>query len=890
MWNAQFLRQHWKSIAIWPGIALALIFLMWQLVLSGEQEEKEQVREQAYQRAIARTSAYALQIQRSIQQIDQTTQLIQYEWYRNEGNVNLAELQAHGVFPPQAFHVTIADPYGNVISSTLSAKNTANFASHEWFQHHRVNPSSDLYIDHKDTSLRTGQPIVRFSRRLEHPDGGFAGVIWVSVDPPYLTTFYDGKYLAEGEFISLRRASGALLASRTGASKASTPVFYKGSPIFPTDKNIAEEPADKFVDGQSRIVAWQHLAPYPLVAIAALTEKEVYGTYLASVRDTRRLATAATLALLFFGATGARYAARLARRNQWEEETKTIFRLAVDGLREGFYIVRPRNKQVRAVQDFYLIDCNERGAELLGYTKRQIIGWKYGDVHGDESYRCEQDFLLRAMTMPFYEDEWRVPAASRVRAEWVHRKAVRYGAGLAITIRDISDTKAHEQALVTIANADSLTGLPNRHWLNQYMPSAIDHAQHYHVGLAVLFLDLDNFKNINDTLGHAAGDLVLKTAAERLRGLVRHGDHVVRLGGDEFTIILEQVHHTEDVSRIAEQIIAEMGKPFPFGPENISQINASVGISQFPQDGMDSETLLKHADIAMYAAKAAGKACYHFYQPHLSEEIVLRVHKEQAIRQAIERDEFLLYYQPRADTFTGRLCSMEALVRWAHPERGVVSPAEFIDVAEETGLILKIGEQVIVKACRQLAEWRAQGLPLVSISVNVSVPQFGQGRIKELLASCLAQYRIDPALLGVEVTESCMVADDTTVPQEINSLRELGVALLIDDFGTGYSSLSQLQKLDFDLLKVDQAFTRQLDISDEGKAFFKAIVSIGQALDMKIVAEGVENADQLRILQELACHEVQGYYVSRPLPAHDVPALLKKIFLFPSQPKSRSAM
>jgi diguanylate cyclase (GGDEF)-like protein len=890
MGNTQFLRQYWKPLLIWPTVAAMLGVILWMVVLSGLRADRETVRNDAYQKAISRTSAYSQQIARTIQQIDQTTLLVQYQWKKTNGNVDLDELRANGIFPKESFDVTIADQNGAVVTSTIPFNDSVSFADHEWFQRHKLEKLNDLFVDQKDISLRTGKPVVRLSRRLENADGTFAGATWVTVTPPYLTTFYDGKNLGVGEFISLRLKNGPLLATRAGGGKYPYPVFYKQFPSFSESEGITQESGEKFWDNQPRVVAWKYLEPYPLLAISALTEEEIYAGYTAYVQETIKLATAVSILLLLLAALGAGYSARLAWRKQQDEETKSIFRLAVDGAREGFYIVRPTRDGDNSSPDFCLVDCNECGAEMMGKTKEQLIKKKYSELHGDESFICEVDFLKRALESAFYEDELRVPSSSPIKADWIHRKAVRSGSGLAITIRDITDTKEHEQALVTIANVDSLTGLPNRHWLKNYLPSAIDLAKHYHLGLAVLFIDLDNFKNINDTLGHVTGDAVLKSAATRLRSLVRHSDHVVRLGGDEFTIILEQVHRTEDISRIADQAIEELSKPFAVGFADVSHIRASIGISLFPHDGTDGETLLKHADIAMYSAKAAGKGRYHFYQSHLSDRIDLRVSREKAIREAIERDEFVLYYQPRADTFTGRLRSMEALVRWIHPERGFISPVEFIQIAEETGLIIKIGEQVIAKACAQLAEWKAQGLPLVSISINVSVSQFNEGKVKDILASYMTMYRIDPDLLGVEITESCMVAENTAVPEEINSLRSLGVKLLIDDFGTGYSSLSQLQRLDFDLLKIDQAFTRQLDDSEEGKAFFKAIVSMGQALNMEIVAEGVETEEQLRILQELSCNEVQGYYVSRPVSAQDVPAMLKKIFLFPNSSETQSAV
>jgi diguanylate cyclase (GGDEF)-like protein len=881
MQKAEFFRNNIKALLIWPAIAVLLGIVLWGFTLSRLNHEEAVVRENAYQTAKLRTSAYAEQVTRTIERIDQAIMLVKYEWQKTGGAVRLEEYYANGVFPTDLFHVSVANRNGDVVTSTLSLPAPLNFADRDWFQLQKSGRAQGLVVQEREVGPRTGRTIIRFSRRMETADGAFAGVAWVTVEPPFLTTLYEGRQLGKGEFISLRLQNGPVLATKAGGEAGPATIFYKQNPVFVESEGIIKEPGQKFRDNESRIVAWKKLDPYPLVVLSALTDKEVFASYRVTAEDARNFAVTGSLLLLALAMVGTYYSARLAWRNQQDAETKSIFRLAVDGAREGFYMVRPLLDKSDRLIDFQIADCNERGAALMDSTKEQLVNKKYSELYSGEHFKQKFDFFKHGLEAGFYEDEIRNPSSSLFKAAWVHRRLVRSGAGLAMTIRDISETKAHEQALIAIANADALTGLPNRHWLNGYLPSAIEHAKNYHIGLAILFIDLDNFKNINDTLGHAAGDELLKAAAKRLKSLVRAGDHVVRLGGDEFTIVLEQVQKLEDVSHVADLVIQSLSKPFTLDKASGNHVHASIGISLFPQDGDNAQTLLKHADIAMYAAKASGKGRYHFYQSHLSDHIILRVNKEEALRRAIERDEFVLHYQPRVDTFTGRLCSMEALIRWMHPERGLVPPVEFIEVAEDTGLILKIGEQVIAKACAQLAVWKAQGQPLVPISINVSALQFNEGRVKEILASYMKRHNIDPALIGIELTESCMVADSTAVPEQLNAIRALGVKLLVDDFGTGYSSLSQLQRLDVDILKVDRAFTRQLNESDEGKAFFKAIVSMADALGICIVAEGVETAEQLRILQALSCSEIQGYLVSEPVPAADVPALMHKRFLFP---------
>jgi len=323
----------------------------------------------------------------------------------------------------------------------------------------------------------------------------------------------------------------------------------------------------------------------------------------------------------------------------------------------------------------------------------------------------------------------------------VFRRAVRFASGIAFTLRDISDLKAHEQALADIANNDALTLLPNRRWLQGFLPAAIRRAALGNGRLALLFIDLDNFKTVNDTLGHEAGDELLQQASQRIRQAVRVSDHVARLGGDEFTVVLEHIEGDAAVAHVAQSIVDALATPFTLTAGSGNLISASIGISVYPRDGDAAELLLKHADVAMYAAKAAGKGCHHFYQPEMSEALLLRLSRERALRQAVERAEFVVHYQPRVEARSGRLSSFEALVRWRHPERGVVAPGEFIDLAEDTGLVVPIGEWVTREVVAQIARWKGDGEKAVPVSVNVSPLQLRNGQFAELLLAALREFR-----------------------------------------------------------------------------------------------------------------------------------------------------
>jgi diguanylate cyclase (GGDEF)-like protein/PAS domain S-box-containing protein len=877
-----FLRKNVVRLLLWPAAALLLASLLWVQTLSEIEKDGYVVGNSATRQIASLSRGYAEQLRHTVEQIDHITRSLKYDWEDPRIQLDLEARREKGLYPESsAFHVGVVNRYGAPVTAYAGSKDYFNRQEKPYFQFHTENPQQDLLISSPSVSLRTGSSVIHFTRRLDRDDGSFDGVAVVSVEPSYLLSFYDALMLGDEDFISVRRFDGQVLATKIGQNAQAAQIFYRQSPDFPAPNGVWVESGDKFTDGRARLIAWNRLDEYPLVAFAARTEESVYASHHETARKQLGMATAASAFLFLFSMAGVFLSARLAWRKQQAEEVKATYRLAVDAAREGFYMLRPLYDAHGEATDFLVEDCNERAADLGGYTKEQLLGTRLSQLYQGEYAQLNLETLRRALQCGFIEDEVRVPSQSRLKAGWVHRKLVRSGVGLAVTIRDISDAKEHEEALSAMANIDPLTGLPNRHWLTNFLPRAIEQARLADSSLAVLFVDLDDFKNINDTLGHAAGDELLKAAALRLKSLIRASDHVVRLGGDEFTLVLEQVHTLEDVSRVARLIVKALNEPFTLARSSGHLVEASIGISVFPQDGLDGDTLLKHADIAMYAAKTSGKGRYHFYQSQLSDRLVLRINREQALRQAIERDEFVLYYQPRVDTATGRLCSMEALVRWRHPERGIVLPVEFIQVAEDTGLILRLGQMVIQKACAQMAQWKAQRLPLVPVSINVSALQFNDGHVSNMLSSCMAKYEIDPSLIGVELTETCMAGENDTVSAELDDLRGLGVKLLVDDFGTGYSSLSQLQRLNVDVLKVDRAFTVTLCDGNEGKALFKAIVSMADALDICIVAEGVETAEQLDALQALSCDEVQGHYVSRPVPAPEMAALMLKRFLFP---------
>ncbi|QJQ05492.1 EAL domain-containing protein [Undibacterium piscinae] len=422
--------------------------------------------------------------------------------------------------------------------------------------------------------------------------------------------------------------------------------------------------------------------------------------------------------------------------------------------------------------------------------------------------------------------------------------------------------------------------LPNRFWLMNYLQKRIKNIYGSNTVMAMLFVDLDEFRNIKYTFGHVFSDELLYQVGSRLSSLLRPGDYVARLSYGEFAFVLNDIAYTEEVRHMAEQVSVSLSMPFVLSGEQRHSMHASIGISMYPQDAEDGETFLKHADIAMYSARASGKEPYFFYQLHMSEAILEKITIEQHMRYALEKKEFILNYQPRVDSQTGQLRGLEALVRWDHPERGLLAPQYFIPIAETSGLIVQLGEYVIELVCQQLAIWKKHALPLCPVSINVSPRQLHRNDLMARILRHASENGIDPALLEIEVTESCIIEDSVTVKQQLEAFSALGMKLLLDDFGTGYSSLTQLQHYAMDLLKVDRAFTANLENGDKSAALVSAIITMAHALGMKVVAEGVETLAQLHLLQALACDEVQGYLISKPVSAEAIAELMCRPTLF----------
>ena len=440
--------------------------------------------------------------------------------------------------------------------------------------------------------------------------------------------------------------------------------------------------------------------------------------------------------------------------------------------------------------------------------------------------------------------------------------------------RETESELAHAQRVEYLAYHDGLTGLPNRSMFSKLLIQSLLEARRYKRRLAVAFLDLDRFKQINDTLGHEAGDELLREVAARLKTCVRDSDTVARLGGDEFVVLLPDLEDGRYAATVAQKILAVIARPFPLVSQEF-RVTASIGISTYPQDGADEQTLTKNADIAMYQAKAIGKNNFQFYSDTMNAEARHRLTLEAGLRQALERNEFQLYYQAKRDITHGGMTGMEALLRWEHPQLGVVPPAQFIPIAEETGLIVPIGRWVMRTACLQNVAWQQQGLPILTIAVNLTARQFNDEHLLQDVTSILQNTNMDPQLLELEITESLLIRDVKATLRILTGLKALKIRIAVDNFGCGYSSLAALQGFPLDTIKIHPSLIRDITSDTDNSALADAIITIGKRLSLTVVAQGVETREQAEFLRTHACDELQGFYFRRPLPTEQFTQLLR---------------
>jgi diguanylate cyclase (GGDEF)-like protein/PAS domain S-box-containing protein len=547
--------------------------------------------------------------------------------------------------------------------------------------------------------------------------------------------------------------------------------------------------------------------------------------------------------------------------------------------------------------DYTIIAANKAFCGLLEYSEQEIIGQTFVDLTYEEDKEKGREFSgqLFAGSISVFRLEKRYVRKdggivwANITASAIHGKKGNVLYSLA-TIEDLTESKKAAEKIHLLHYYDSLTGLPNRTFHKELMKRAIEHAQRHKEIFALIYIGLDNFQRINDSLGHGSGDLLLKAVADRLTNALRKSDDIARsdehetmnvvsrVGGDEFIVLAHDLNQAQDAAIASRRLLRELSVPYDLGGREVF-ITVSIGIALYPDDGTEVDDLLKNAEKAMRLTKSEGKNNYQFYSGSMNSSVLELLTLESDLHKALERNELVLYYQPKVDAATRTVKGMEALIRWKHPHKGLIPPIQFIPLAETSGLILPIGEFVIRTVCGQVKTWQEAGYQQVNIALNVSGRQFDQQNLIEIVKEALQDTMIDPQCLEFEITESTIMRNPEKAMRILTELKALGIQIAIDDFGTGYSSLSYLKRLPLDFLKIDHSFVKDLVLDPKDQAIVRATIAMAHSLNLKTIAEGVETEEQLHFLQEHGCDEIQGYLFSQPLPAEEIPEILLNGYL-----------
>ena len=600
---------------------------------------------------------------------------------------------------------------------------------------------------------------------------------------------------------------------------------------------------NSFLDDSAQLARWQRVNSYVWVGVSAGL------IFLARAR------------LFSFLGMGARL-----RRQRLDQERLRQAAVVFDCTREGVLV---------SDHNGVIVHVNPALVKITGYAPEEVLGqrpnmFKSGH-HGPEFYQAVFESLEK--TGEWHGEIWNRRKSGEIYPQWQTIRAVRDSKDqithYVAVFSDISAIKNTQSELMRLAHHDPLTDLPNRLLFTDRAEQALAYAQRHKSGCALLMIDLDHFKIINDSMGHNVGDLLLKAVGERLTAVFGKGFTVARLGGDEFAVLVENCTQVAQAAGFAQQVLEVMKGAFIIETHQLF-ISASVGISLYPNDALNAEQLLRNADSALFKAKSAGREGYALYTEELTAHAQHRVEIAGELRRALDQHELRVYYQPVHDLHDSRLVGVEALVRWQHPERGLVPPGEFIPIAERTGLIAEIDAWVMDQACRQMCQWLADGAPLSFIAINVSSRLFARRELYEQVAQVLHTTGLDPAFLELEVTESAVMDDPEVALEQLHRLRELGLRLAIDDFGTGYSSLLRLKRLPVQKLKIDQGFVAGLPWDEDDAAIVRVVIALAKSMGMQVHAEGIEQVEQARFLLDQECDMGQGYWFGRPMPADEI--------------------
>ncbi|MFP5393566.1 MAG: EAL domain-containing protein [Gammaproteobacteria bacterium] len=856
------------SLPLFAGVLLAVIATATSHFIELERDAARLAARDSSRELI---ETYEAQVQRNLGSIDQTLKVLKYAVELKGPTGALPALNQQGLLPSGLiFIVSVVDRDGKVVATNPPAS-PIDVSNEAYFRFHRDADSHAPYVSEVQRDGANTEWHLHFSRRLNDAAGRFDGVVIVEVDPAYFTSGYERSRQGEAGAIGLVGADGTFRALRIGEKVS----WGQKVPAFAPHQGNGELMASSW-DGVPRYTSVRRLHGFPLTAVVGLAQHEQMAAFETHRRNYLWVAGSGSALLVIIVALVCVWSWQIARTRRRVRRAQETYAAASEASLDAFFVLRSVADEKGEIVEFVIEGTNTRAEKLTRMSKEQLRGKALAEVL--PSYRDNgifDDLVKVTLVGGVHEAEWQSSAPPQ-REQWLHRQVVAVEGGVVAIVRDITERKLTEERIRHMAHHDELTNLPNRSLIRDRLDQAIHQAERRERSVGVVFIDLDGFKLINDGLGHNAGDELLKVVGERMANCVRREDTLGRFGGDEFVVVLADLNNDPmALTPVLEKIRAAVNEPVMVEGQ-VVRVSCSMGVVMYPRDGTDPNTLMMNADAAMYQAKEMGSNNYQFYTREMNASVEEKLVLLDGLRRALEENQFHLLYQPKVDLRSGLIFGVEALIRWHHPEQGMVSPLRFISLAEESGLIVPIGEWVLQTACRQNRAWQDAGLAPITVSVNVSPRQFEEQRLVERVAQALHDSALAPGCLEVEVTESLIMRD---LAQSVGKMRELeamGVSLSIDDFGTGYSSLSALKSFPISSLKIDKSFVSDLADNRDDQAIAMAVISLGHKLDLRVIAEGVETEQQCSFLRDNECDAMQGYLFSRPVPAERIEAMLRE--------------
>ena len=853
---------------------LALLLLIWAGVGFDYQRLQKQNQNAALASVSGVVKAMEERVVRTVQTVDVVMRAVEQSIRLRAPRGEVAVVQDILQRTDPHFDELVTLSFNNAQGTGMANSNPAvpngkSYADRDFFKFHVNNPNSQAFIGEPLVGPASGERLFIVSRRVTATDGQFLGVLVASVSSDALAAKFADQGISDRSSITLMHLPSKKILVRTPDYENTFGQRIDHGPIFDA---LAQSPNGSYeaisvVDGEHRIYLYRALPHTPFVLVAGLST----GQAAEQLQSDLRSYWVALLLLTLIIIVGAAVLLRSHRRQVEAQEDMELAALVYRNSTEAMLITDAQDR---------IIAVNPAFIKLTGYDAAEVIGQTPSLMnsgrHDAAFYNAIRETL--ACSGHWQGEMWDRRKNGEVYPKWITitNTAAQDGAALrrVALFHDMTDKKKSDELIWRQANFDMLTDLPNRQMFLDRLSQGIKKSRRSGLPLALLFLDLDRFKEINDSLGHAVGDQLLQEAARRLLLCVRASDTVARLGGDEFTVILAELEDVASVARIAQSILESIAEPFHLGSELV-QLTASIGITCYPSDADTIENLLKHADQAMYAGKDQGRNRFAYFTPAMAEAAQGRMRMIADLRRALTQAQFMLYYQPIVDLATGHVHKAEALIRWQHPMRGMVNPIDFISIAEDTGMIVEIGDWVFKEAMRQVKTWRSEVAPDFQISVNKSPVQFlSHGSSHAPWVQHLQAMDLPGQCVVVEITEGLLMETVSEVDTHLLGLRDAGIQVSLDDFGTGYSSLSYLKKFDIDYLKIDRSFVKNLHDGAQDSALCEAIIVMAHKLGLKVIAEGVETEQQRQVLAQAGCDYAQGYLFSKPLPPLEFEAWL----------------